>query len=134
MDMSQINFLAVLVAAASSFLVGGLWYSPIMFSNAWMKENGFKEEDLKNSNMGKVFGGSFILALVISFNLAAFLGPEADLIFGLSAGFAAGFGWVGMSLGITYLFEKKSLKLFFINAGYHIVTYTIMGAILGLWK
>jgi hypothetical protein len=134
MDLSQLNYLAVFVSALTSFLIGGLWYSPVMFSNAWMKENGFKEEDLKDVNMAKIFGTSFVLALIIAFNLAAFIGSNSDLSFGLFAGFAAGFGWVAMSLGITYLFERKSFKLFLINAGYHIVTYTIMGGILAAWK
>ncbi len=134
MDLSQLNYLAVFVSALTSFLIGGLWYSPVMFSNAWMKENGFKEEDLKDANMAKIFGTSFVLALIIAFNLAAFIGSNSDLSFGLFAGFAAGFGWVAMSLGITYLFERKSFKLFLINAGYHIVTYTIMGGILAVWK
>lgn len=134
MDLSQLNYLAVFVSALTSFLIGGLWYSPVMFSNAWMKENGFKEEDLKDANMAKIFGTSFVLALIIAFNLAAFIGSNSDLSFGLFAGFAAGFGWVAMSLGMTYLFERKSFKLFLINAGYHIVTYTIMGGILAVWK
>jgi len=134
MDLSQINYFAVVIAALISFVIGGVWYSPIMFANAWMKENGFKEEDMKNANMGKIFGTSFILALIISFNLAAFIGTQGDLSFGLFAGFAAGFGWVAMSIGTVYLFERRSLKLFFINAGYQIVTYTIMGGILGVWK
>ncbi|MBZ0183062.1 MAG: DUF1761 domain-containing protein [Melioribacteraceae bacterium] len=134
MDLSQLNYLAVFVSALTSFLIGGLWYSPVMFSNAWMKENGFKEEDLKDANMAKIFGTSFVLALIIAFNLAAFIGSNSDLSFGLFAGFAAGFGWVAMSLGITYLFERKSFKLFLINAGYHMVTYTIMGGILAVWK
>lgn len=134
MDMSQINFLAVIAAAISSFIIGGIWYSPVLFSNAWMKENGFNEESLKGRNMGMIFGGSFVLSLIIAFNLAAFLGTEADLSFGLFAGFAAGFGWVAMSLGITYFFEGKSFKLFLINAGYHVIAYTVMGAIIGAWK
>lgn len=134
MDLSQINYFAVVVSAVISFVIGGVWYSPIMFANAWMKENGFNEEELKNANMGKIFGGSFVLALIISFNLAAFIGPQGDFVFGLFAGFAAGFGWVAMSIGTIYLFERRSFKLFLINAGYQIVTYTIMGGILGVWK
>lgn len=134
MDLSQINYFAVIVAALISFVIGGVWYSPIMFANSWMKENGFKEEDMKNANMGKIFGTSFLLALIISFNLAAFIGPQGDFTFGLFAGFAAGFGWVAMSIGTVYLFERRSLKLFFINAGYQVVTYTIIGGILGVWK
>jgi hypothetical protein len=34
--MSDINILAVLVAAVSSFLLGGLWYSPVMFHDLWI--------------------------------------------------------------------------------------------------
>ncbi|MCF8242795.1 MAG: DUF1761 domain-containing protein [Melioribacteraceae bacterium] len=130
----QINFLAVIAAAVSSFLIGALWYSPVLFGNAWMQENGFKDEDLKNANMAKIFGSAFILSFIIALNLAAFLGAESDVMFGVFAGAAAGIGWVAASLGILYLFERKSLKLFFINAGYHAVTFTIMGAILGAWK
>ena len=134
MDLSHINYLAVFVAALSSFLIGGAWYSPILFANAWMRENGFSEEEMKNANMAKIFGGSFVLALIIAFNLAAFLGPEANLIWGMTAGALAGIGWVAAALGIIYLFERKSLKLFFINAGYQAVAFVIMGGILGIWK
>ena len=134
MDLSHINYLAVLVAALSSFVIGGAWFSPIMFANAWMRENGFTEEEMKNSNMAKIFGGSFVLALIIAFNLAAFLGPEANLIWGMTAGALAGIGWVAAALGIIYLFERRSLKLFLINAGYQAVTFIIMGGILGIWK
>ena len=45
--MSSINWLAILVAAISAFVVGGIWYSPIMFSNAWMKENKLIRRDCK---------------------------------------------------------------------------------------
>lgn len=134
MDISQLNYLAILVSALSSFLIGGLWYSGAMFGKMWMKENSFTEEDLKQGNMGKIFGITFFCSLIIAFNLAMFLGPAADLSFGIFAGFMAGLGWVAMAFGIVYLFERKSFKLWIINAGYHIITFTIMGAILGAWK
>lgn len=134
MDMSQINYLAVLVAALSSFVIGGIWYSPILFAKAWMVENGFTEESLKGGSQGMIFGGSFILALIMAFNLAAFLQGPPDLAWGITAGALAGFGWVACSIGVTYLFERKSMKLFLINAGYHAVTFMIMGGILGIWK
>jgi hypothetical protein len=133
MELS-INYLAVFVAALSSFLIGGIWYSPILFANVWRRENGFSEEDLKNASMGKIYGVSFVLALVIAFNLAAFLGKEVNLVWGLTAGALAGIGWVAASFGITYLFERKSINLFLVNAGYQAVTYIVMGGILGVWK
>lgn len=136
MDFQQsfesMNYFAVVVAALSAFVIGGLWYS-VLFEKSWMKENGFTQEDLRNSNMAKIFGGSFFLSLVISFILALFLGADRDAMSGAMAGFMAGIFWVAAAMGITYLFERKSLKLFLINAGYHVVTFTIMGLILGMW-
>ncbi len=133
MDLSQLNYLAIAVGALSTFLIGGIWYSPIMFANAWMKENGFTEDQLKKGNAGVIFGGAFVAALIMSFNLAAFLGSEADLVWGATAGALTGIGWVSMAIATIYLFERRSLKLFFINAGYQVVAFTIMGAILGAW-
>lgn len=130
----ELNYWAVFVAALSSFLIGGLWYSPALFYKAWMKENGFSDDDMKGGNMTKIFGVSFLLSLIIAFNLAAFLGEEADLSWGLSAGALAGIGWVSAGYGITYLFERKSFKLWLINAGYHSITFTLMGGIIGAWR
>lgn len=133
MDMASLNWIAVLVAALVSFVIGGLWYSPILFGKAWMAENGFVEADVEGE-MGRIFGTAFVLSFIIALNLAAFLGPEATLGWGLAAGALAGIGWVAAALGILYLFERRSMRLFLINAGYHAVTFTVMGGILGLWS
>lgn len=132
--MEKVNYLAVLVAALSTFLIGGIWYSPILFAKAWMRENGFNEEELKKGNMAKIFGLSFILGLIAAFNLAMFLGGESDAKMGAFYGFLAGAGWVATFIGTHYLFERKSFTLFLINAGYSIVALTVMGLILGAWK
>jgi len=132
-SLDSINYFAVLVAALSAFIIGGLWYS-VLFAKSWMFENKFKEETLKNSNMAKIFCGAFILSLIISFVLALFLGPDRNVLIGTLAGLMAGLFFVATAMGITYLFERKSMKLFLINAGYHVITFTVMGLILGMWK
>jgi hypothetical protein len=129
------NYLAILAAATSAFVLGGIWYAPGVFGRAWMQECGFTEEALKKmGGLGRIFGVSFVLELLMAFNLAAFIGPKASLAFGTFAGAAAGFGWVALSYGVTYLFERRSLRMFFINAGYHAVAFTMMGAIIGVWR
>lgn len=134
-EPTSFNYLAILTATVSTFMLGGLWYSPLLFGRAWMQEMGFTDESLKaKGDVGRIMGISFVLELIMAFNLAAFIGPKASLGFGLFAGAAAGFGWVALSLGVTYLFERKPLRLFLINAGYHGVAFTIMGAILGGWR
>jgi hypothetical protein len=132
--MDQLNIWAVLVAAVSTFLIGGLWYSPAAFGKAWMRENGFTEESMKGGNMLKIFGLAFFLAIISAINLAMFMGPENKPSMGALWGFLAGFGWVATFIGMHYLFERRSFTLFLINAGYSIVALTIMGVILAAWK
>ncbi|HEY0742278.1 MAG TPA: DUF1761 domain-containing protein [Chryseosolibacter sp.] len=132
--MPQFNIWAVIVAAISTFLIGGLWYSPAVFGKAWMRENGFTEEGMKNSNMAKIFGLAFFLAFIAAINLAMFMGPENRWEMGALWGFLAGFGWVATFVGTHYLFERKSFTLFLINAGYSVVALTVMGVILAAWK
>jgi hypothetical protein len=126
----ELNYLAIVLAALSTFLLGGLWYSPAVFGKTWMKENGFTEESMKGGNMIKIFGLAFVLGLISAINLAMFMGPEKNVSMGAAYGFAAGFGWVATFVGTHYLFERRSLKLFLINAGYSIVALTVMGVII----
>jgi len=133
MESLHFNFLAIVTAALATFAVGGLWYSPILFARPWMRECGLSEQQARTAPMGRIFGLSALAALVMATNLAAFLGGKATLTFGLAAGAATGVGWVAMSLGVTYLFEQRSLRLWLIDSGYQVVTYTLMGGILGAW-
>lgn len=130
----NLNWLAIIVAAVSAFILGGLWYSPLMFVKRWMKETGITEEDTKNTNMLRLFGLAFILSLIASFFLAMFIGTKAGAGFGALAGFMAGVGWVFTFMGISYLFEARTLAHFLINSIYSIVSMTIMGLIIGIWQ
>ena len=131
--MPEINWLAALAAALSSFAVGGLWYSPALFGRAWQREAGVTDEQLKLGNPAKIYGGAFLLSVIAALVFALFLGPQPDLGFATSAGFAAGLCWVAASFGINYLFERRSLTLFLVNGGYHTLQFTVFGLVLGLW-
>lgn len=131
---ASLNWIAIIVAAVSAFILGGLWYSPVMFAKRWMKESGVTEESARNSNLIRTFGFSFILALVASFFLALFIGNDTGAAYGALAGFMAGLGWVFTFMGISYLFEARTLTHFLINAGYSVISLTIMGFIIGVWQ
>jgi hypothetical protein len=133
MDPGSLNWLAILAAALSAFLIGGLWYSPLLFQRTWQKATGLSDEQLRKGHPAVVFGGSFVLALVAAIVLAMFLGPKPAPGFAIGASLAAGIGWVATSFGINYLFERKPFALFAVNAGYHVAQYGAMGVVLGFW-
>ena len=126
----EINWVAVVAAAVSSFALGGVWYSAL-FAKAWQKAAGLSDEQVKSGNPALIFGGSFVLALIASATFAMFLGPDVDAMTGTLYGLCAGLCWVGASFGINYLFERRSLALWLINGGYHTLQFTLIGAILG---
>lgn len=130
--MPNISILAVIVAAVSAFLLGGLWYSPLLFAKAWQKEAGLSDAQLKSSNKAVTFSLSFLLALISAFVFGLFLGPHPAMALALGAGFSAGLCWVAASFGISYLFEQKTLKHFLINGGYHTVQFTLYGLVFWL--
>jgi len=133
--MEYINHWAVLVCGVANMLLGALWYSPLLFYKTWMKENKLSEEQLKKMNAGKTYGLSFLLAILISYNMAFFLGDEkTDISWGITAGFLAGFGFAALIFVIIALFEQRSWKYIFINAGYIIIYFTLIGFILGAWR
>lgn len=132
--MNQINWMAVLVAGISAFVVGGIWYSPGLFGNAWMKENNLDAQTIKQSSKGRTFGWAFVLALVMSANLAMFLADaKTDMVWGITAGFLAGV-WVFCGLAITAMFELRTWRYVFINGGYQLLALALMGAIIGVWR
>lgn len=144
MTMPLINWWAVLVAGISSFVVGGIWYSPGLFGKAWMKDNNFTEEAIKKGgNKGKIFAFTLVFSLLMAVNLAMFLATPADcppqcaapadITWGAMAGFLAGI-WTFCAIAIHSLFELKPWRLIFINGFYSIVALILMGAIIGAWR
>lgn len=134
MDFSHINWFATIVAALSSFMVGGLWYSKVLFQTAWMADNNFTQEQMKGGNMAKIFGFTTMFSIIMAVNLAIFLSPSTTTVsWGAEAGCLAGV-WTFSSIAIMSLFELKSWRLIFINGGYSLVSLVVMGAIIGAWR
>jgi len=133
--MGTMFWVGVVVAAVAGFVVGGLWYGPL-FGKAWMKERGISHEDAaKGANMPLIFGTTFVLNLIAALGLGIVLDktPAQLSLFDsvqISGGLALVF--IVTSIGVNYLFSRVSLKLFLIDAGYWVVIYGVMGAVLAL--
>jgi hypothetical protein len=138
MDLStaftQINWFSVIVATLAAFALGSLWYSPVLVGKAWQTESKLSNEDIQEANMPLIFGTSFILNFIAALVLDMFLGKDATLVYGLIAGLLVALAWIATAFGTSYLFSRKSFKLYLIDAGYYVFYYGIMGIILGAWK
>ena len=130
MEFLAVNWLAVVLAAVSGFIIGGIWYGPVM-GKQWMGAVGLTEEDIKKGNMGMIYGTTFFLSLVASFVLAHTIETYGELSYStiimLAQGVALGF--IIPAIGTNYLFSQKSKALFLIDAGYWLLFYTAMGAV-----
>jgi hypothetical protein len=130
--MPSASLLATVVGALAGFMLGGIWYGPLL-GKAWMTENGFTLEEIQGDfNVAKVYGLMFAMSLVAAYVFGMFLGPKPGVGFATGAGFAAGLFWVSFSIATNYLFERSSLKLWLINGGYHTVRFTLIGLAFGL--
>jgi hypothetical protein len=134
---SEINWLAVLVSGLAYFALGALWYSPVLFSKKWIE---LGKIDINDPNakkgVGLMFGGSLLLMLISSVAIAILLN-RMDLSgwkSGLKVGALVGIFFNAAGIGINYLYEKKPIALFLINAVYQILGSIIVGIIISVWQ
>ncbi len=134
MEYFYINHIAVLVCAVLSLVIGGLWWSPLLFAKPWQKENGLTDEQLAVVKPLKTFGLTIFIAWIMSYNLAFFLGERGTTWqWGTIAGLLTAVWVVGMFI-IIALFEQRSLKYIANNCGYIVVYFAVIGFILGIWR
>jgi len=129
----QVNLFAVIVAAISSFMLGGLWYSRALFGALWQREAGDPRK-AKEGHPVKVFGLSLLFALLAAAAYALVIPAAASVLQALAQGLAVGAGLVAASFGINYQFANRSTKLLLIDGGYHTLQFGIYGLVLGLWR
>ena len=131
--MPPVDYLAVLIAAVASMIIGYVWYGPL-FGKQWMKLSGVTQGDIEagKKDMPKTYGLMYISAAVMAYVLSAFIyyAGATDMVAGAMVGFWAWLGFVATVLLGGVLFEKKSLDLYYLNSGYNLVTLVVMGAII----
>ena len=130
--------LHVLVAAVVAWLIGALWYSPVLFAKAWVKAHGYTDEQVKAMQVmqGKVIGLTLVAMILIAAVLQIFLNHlgVTHLHGGIMWSFHA---WLGFALPlgfIAHLYSQKKWAAWFIDLGYQLVYFVAMGAILGAWQ
>lgn len=132
LQFDAINWLAVIAAAVSAFVLGGLWYGPL-FKRAWCREAGI-DPDAAPPHPARIFAIAFVCSLLSALVFAATLAPTATPAQGAAAGALVGLFFVAMSFGINYAFAQRSFRLWLIDGGYHLLQFTLYGLILAAWR
>ncbi|MEO6218147.1 MAG: DUF1761 domain-containing protein [Sphingomonas sp.] len=131
--MPHINLIAAILAGIIGYFPGGLWYSKAMFLRRWAAEMGI---DMDAPPEGKGHGAKIAIGVVTSIVaaivFALIVGPTPGLCHSLVTGVAIS-GLIGSAFAIQYLFEERSFTFWAINAGYHLVQFTIIALVIGLW-
>jgi hypothetical protein len=135
----RINYPAVVVSAIAYWVLGALWYSPLLFARPFIALKGWTPEEvaaLQAAGAGKEIAAALVGALVLAYVLAHFVkftGAET-VGDGLQTGFWLWLGFVVTTNLETVLFEARPLGLYLINNGYHLVGLLGMGAMLAVWR
>jgi hypothetical protein len=135
MHYHNINVVAVIVAAVVSFLLGWLWYSPVLFANTWMKALGKSKEDIMKGGRQAMFKGmsiSFLQALIVATAIAHFfnLGGGTTVGMAIETACVCWFAFVVMLDLVTRTYEQSNITLFYIHVGYRLFEFNIIALIL----
>ena len=134
---SQINWLAVLVAALAYFMLGAIWYSKALFGSKWAALVGLDMSNPdKKKGMGKMMAGTFLLIIVTCIALAMLV-HRLDLFVITSAlklGLITGICFAATAVSISFIYESRPTALYFIDCGYHLAGHLIAAIILVVWK
>ena len=127
--MADFSLWPVLAGAAAFFVVGALWYG-VIFGKAWQKAAGMTDEQVQSGNMALIFGLTFLFEMLIAmvlWHLVARTNPAPHVVMMMSMGFAVGI--MIPAIGINYLYLRKTLMHFLIDAGHFLVGMAAMGGV-----
>jgi Protein of unknown function (DUF1761) len=135
--ITHLNWLAVSVVTLAGFLLGWLWYSPMLFAKTWMKEMNMTKESFEANppNMGVLFGSCLLYTFVSTFGLAVLLSAHGttEWLKGAELGAFVGAILVAPRMLNGALWEFRSARLLRITVGYELVMFAVQGAILAVW-
>lgn len=138
-QLSAINYLAVVVAGFLAFMLGGLWYQAL-FGKLWLRLHGFSEEKVKEMQAKRpptvFFSGMIACYLVVSFVMAILI-TSLSVTSALDGAVLGALVWLGpaAAIGMTgHLASDKDLGIYLIDVSFQLVFLLMMGAILGAWR
>src|SRR5438270_11177785 len=142
MIYQHMNFGAILAATVACFILGGLWYSPILFAKPWMTGMGYDVNDkaamdeVRKKSPVPMFASAFVASLIAAVILSRLFSALAvtDVMRGVKIGVAVWLGFVATVQLTGAVAAKRPPLVYFIDTGYQLASYIITGAILAAWR
>jgi len=140
MDLSSVNWLAVLVCVVVSMISGSIWYNPKTFFPAWWKGIGKTGEPGMQGNMGMTWALTVLSSFVQAVSMAFMVNAMGKLMGGPTAangamsGFMLWLGFIAPTYLVNKLFAGHGFKVWAIEVGNHLINFVLFGAILGAWR
>lgn len=133
METFDMNLWAVLLAAVVYFLLGALWYS-LFFGKMWQRLIEMPPEERNKPAPAMIF--TFLVRLLSVYVLAHFLHytQATTWLGGMETAFWIWLGFIVVTAADEIFFANKSIRLFLINTGYHLVGLLLAGIILTIWR
>jgi len=136
--LSQVNYLAILTSAVVFFVIGSLWYSPLLMSTLWgeeLKRNQVTPKmPMKHELWGKMLL-TFIANIIASFAMAylVIMTESTTWQAGLQLGVIVSIGFAATTLAANFVWQSRTFKLFLIDVGYPILGIVASAMILSIW-
>jgi hypothetical protein len=131
--LGQINWIAVLVATIAGFLLGGLWFSPLMFANKWMAALGKAKDDMGKPGPALIL--SFVVTLITAATLAVLLRimPLTTTPGAFRLGLTIGIVFYALATASDFAYTGWPRTIYWIQASYHVLMIAVMAVILAAW-
>jgi hypothetical protein len=137
LDFASINWLAVIVGAVIYFILGALWYSPVLFARPWQAAIGWDESRPQPQMNPMTYVVPVLLYLVAGIAtalLAAATGTDT-LTEGITLGLLTGLGFALPMVGVEATFDPnkpKPLAWFLITIAYHLIGFVVLAVVVAL--
>jgi hypothetical protein len=135
MNSVELNWVAIVVAAFVVYVLGAVWYSPVLFARPWMRVAGMSDADVQSGSVIALVVQavvtvvtSAVIAVIVSWS-----GADNPLE-GAAVGLLLGAGLVAVDHTKLLAFERRSPTLFAINNGYTVLGFVIMAGIIAVWR
>jgi hypothetical protein len=135
MHFGPVNWFAIAAAVVSNFVIGGLWYSPLLFVIPWLGMSGVQkrvfDKGLPKALLADLFSAA---AMALTLNQVIRWSGTTAIGSGLLVALAVWIGFVASVLITQVTYEHRPFAFFAISSGYRLVTLQVTGAILSAWR